>query len=1392
MARSKKSPLAGWSTILLLTILAGALLPTGRLTARPAQAQTVSVGLVTDEGTLADMSFNWLSYQGLLRAEDELGVAGAVYTSTSPADYEPNLQQCVDDGNDLCLSVGFSMADATWNKAQDYPGTAFAILDASWEDYPDNLRGILFASEEGAYLAGTLAGLMSDSDVLGDIGGMPIPPVDEYVYGFRNGAQCANLNANVLITYTWDFANPDVGAQVAQALMADGADIIFAPAGATGNGAVLTATQSGAWGVGVDVDYYTTVFMSGTAPGSDRLLTSAMKRLDNAVFMTIEDVVQGQFSPGTVRYDLAAGGVGLAPFHEADPLIPQEVRDALALVKEGLISGTIHPWDPCRSATRYVDGAMGGDDSDCSGPGDPCQSIAYAIEQAGDTDTILVAQGTYTENVWIDRWVTLEGGYEAVSWTRSITQYETIIDGSGNPMIEGDWDGNRLGAPRVISDSGGYRMWYDGYNESGPQRGWAIGLAESTNGLTWTKYAGNPVLRPGEEGSWDNLFRGQVAVLKDNGLYNMWYSGASEGPWETGYATSTNGISWSIYAGNPVLTVGGPGSWDEMEANGPAVLLDGSLYRMWYHGCNADYSQCSIGYATSTNGLDWNKYAGNPVLSGTLGAWDETAVLWPAVVESGGGYELWYYSNSQIGYATSADGVHWAKYPDPVLSESWYGAVVRNMSVLRENGDYKMWFRGGHPEDHGIGYAESVDGITWTRYLSNPVLPHGTPSQSGQSAVTFAEGSDQAVLDGFTITGGDTDAGAGLRITGETPPETTGTGFDFWASGCVTPSRGTAMEPSEAITVYVEGNDVVMSHTGAIYNCCATMVVDFEDQSPLLKLVERETYEDGPCYCLCPFNLSARISDLEPGEYEVEVWDEPNNRLVLSVSVTIPGGVGQGGPNAVSELSGILVQNCTISGNYALNWGGGVWVTNAEATIRDSVIAGNHSEGAPGIEVNHDLGPAHLVLEDCAVHDNAGYGAGGGLHVWGEHASAEVRSTQVQDNQTNRGGGLCISNGAWASLTGSTVRGNTAENEYGGGVRAEDNATLVISDSLIAENQAASGGGVAAETGSAIIIERSDILSNTAYDGGGGIGLWRQSSVTVRDSAIMGNEVGHGGGGIHVSDTDPNLSIDLTNCLVVGNRVGSGGAGLDNWGRATLMNVTLADNVCLNGCMGGLFNQWESSFATVTNSILWGNDGGDMAGEGHFAVDYSDVGSATVPISGSGNLSADPHLDGDYRLQAGSLCINSGTDTGAPDHDYEGDPRPFETTDMGADEWWPTAGLALAPPSSSGSAAPGETVVYTLTVSNLGNYSDSFALSAAGAWTSTLSTDTAGPLPAGGSLRFTLAISIPEDAADGAEDLATVTATSWLEPALSEQVQITTTAMRTDYVIYLPLLLRGW
>lgn len=306
---------------------------------QPAAADPIDVGLIIEGAAVENSLWDEVTYQGLLRAQDDFGVMGTVYTATSDADYGPNLEQCVADGNELCISTSFLTQDAISETASLFPEVDFAIVDVSFDQHPPNLRGINFQTDEAAYLAGALAAMMSDSGVLGVIGGMDIPPVTIFTDGFQHGASCVNPDITTIITFTNNFGDQELGANVAQEMIQQGADVIFPPAGPLGYGAILTATQSGVWGIGFDVDLYYSLFMSGTITGSEYLLTSVQKNLDEAVYLTIMDVISGTFTSGTKMYNLAEGGVGFAPYHETDGAIPIEVKRKIEWLKQGISSG---------------------------------------------------------------------------------------------------------------------------------------------------------------------------------------------------------------------------------------------------------------------------------------------------------------------------------------------------------------------------------------------------------------------------------------------------------------------------------------------------------------------------------------------------------------------------------------------------------------------------------------------------------------------------------------------------------------------------------------------------------------------------------------------------------------------------------------------------------------------------------------------------------------------------------------------------------------------------------------------------------------------------------------------------------------------------------------------
>ncbi len=318
---------------------------------RPGQAAQIEVlpkvGLITDGGPIDDRSFNQMAYEGLTRAETDGLIDGTVYIPVAD-EYTAAINQCVSESNVLCITVGFLLADATMSAASANPGVKFMIVDYSWEEpqYPANLRGSFFAVDEAAYLAGTMAGLMSESDKIGVIGGMSIPPVNDFILPYIYGAQWANHGVVAFTRYTNNFEDESVGASAALGLISHGADVIFGVGGQMGNGAIKAAAGQGAWVVGVDVDTYFTAFEAGTVPGSDKLITSVLKKVDNAVYQTIQDQVNNTYSSGTKLYNVANDGVGLALYHEAEDEIPVDVTNQINIVANGIANGSINVHEP--------------------------------------------------------------------------------------------------------------------------------------------------------------------------------------------------------------------------------------------------------------------------------------------------------------------------------------------------------------------------------------------------------------------------------------------------------------------------------------------------------------------------------------------------------------------------------------------------------------------------------------------------------------------------------------------------------------------------------------------------------------------------------------------------------------------------------------------------------------------------------------------------------------------------------------------------------------------------------------------------------------------------------------------------------------------------------------
>ena len=303
-----------------------------------------TAALVTDIGSVDDGTFNQYAYEGLQAAEDCFGIETNFIETANEADYENNLSTILADDPDVIVTVGFLIADATKSVAEENPDVNFIGVDQFQEDYGDNYVGVLFREDQGGFLAGAMAGLLTESGVVGVVGGREdVPPVVRLVNGYEQGAKYIaeqdGGEINVLKTYNQSFTDPAKGRSDAEQFMGEGADVIFGAGGPTGSGGVRAAAEAGNWGIGVDQDEYFTTFQGGEAPGADRLATSAVKRVDLGVFENIAAAIQDSFEPGVFTLDAANDGITYAPFHDAD--IPEDAAARLEEIRAGLADGSI-------------------------------------------------------------------------------------------------------------------------------------------------------------------------------------------------------------------------------------------------------------------------------------------------------------------------------------------------------------------------------------------------------------------------------------------------------------------------------------------------------------------------------------------------------------------------------------------------------------------------------------------------------------------------------------------------------------------------------------------------------------------------------------------------------------------------------------------------------------------------------------------------------------------------------------------------------------------------------------------------------------------------------------------------------------------------------------------
>ncbi len=303
-----------------------------------ARADITCVGLVTDVGSIKDKSFNQSSWAGVLEAVEALKGVGNFIETRDAKDYLANIGLFTEKRYDVVVTVGFGLKEATLEAARRYPAVKFIGVDQHQDEPLGNVAGLVFEEEKAGFMAGALGALLSRSGKVAAVLGTDlVPPVAAFKRGFEAGVRHVRPDIRVISTFhpgglDAAFTDPEWGASTAKQAIAQGADVVFAAGGTTGNGGLIeAASHPGTYCIGVDTDQWETV-----PEARPCLVSSAVKKIAQGVSALTRDAAGGRLPSGNV-----VGEVGLAPFHDFEGAIPAGLKDTLAGIERGLRSGSL-------------------------------------------------------------------------------------------------------------------------------------------------------------------------------------------------------------------------------------------------------------------------------------------------------------------------------------------------------------------------------------------------------------------------------------------------------------------------------------------------------------------------------------------------------------------------------------------------------------------------------------------------------------------------------------------------------------------------------------------------------------------------------------------------------------------------------------------------------------------------------------------------------------------------------------------------------------------------------------------------------------------------------------------------------------------------------------------
>lgn len=279
--------------------------------------ERVKIGIMLSDVGLGDQSFSDAAFAGLAKARDELDILFDYRELQTVGTYEKGFTELVEEGNDIVIGLGFMVLEDLEKVAKKYPDQQFILVDSVSQ--LDNITSITFKEEQGSFLAGAVAGMVTKSNIVGFVGGADVPLIHKFKAGFEQGVKAVNPEAEVKVSYANDFGNAELGGKIASGMIDEGADVLYAAAGFTGVGVLKEAQSKKKFAIGVDSDQY---FFAEKA-----IITSMLKNVDVALYETVKEFQEEKkLKAKQIELGINEKGIGLAPIRVIKLTPEQEKR----------------------------------------------------------------------------------------------------------------------------------------------------------------------------------------------------------------------------------------------------------------------------------------------------------------------------------------------------------------------------------------------------------------------------------------------------------------------------------------------------------------------------------------------------------------------------------------------------------------------------------------------------------------------------------------------------------------------------------------------------------------------------------------------------------------------------------------------------------------------------------------------------------------------------------------------------------------------------------------------------------------------------------------------------------------------------------------------------------